>query len=458
MKRLIFFGMTLAFAAAMFGGTALARDHRISGGIQYVNLAGQAKEKRQYSDANRMYRKAVVQLTEGIEKSPKDVEAWDYLGQAYAELDIPDSAGWAFGEGIRQAEEKGGKKKLVERMKTNRKFYWQHYYQVAFETYRMGTEETDPQAVRDSATRAVETMKKAIAVNPTESIAYCNVAVFMVKAEQLDEALDTVNQGLVYAPRDSCLLGRLESLTLSMGERAAESGDYGAAIETYEALMADHPDDVNNAQRLAELYFQQGGSYAKQAGEATDEAAKATLAEQRNAAYANAAKYFGMYYEKNPEDQNGRYNYSLALVRALKFGEALEVMQGGLEQDPTSVDFHALMATAYTALGNDDQATAHRLITMVLNDGIVVDDPAGFADASAKKWGAKADAPKLLTDLGTPEEVRTMTRGEYETETWFWWSKRRAVTMVKGRKVTDLDFAQVAMVEQPTEAAPTGTP
>jgi tetratricopeptide (TPR) repeat protein len=246
-------------------------------------------------------------------------------------------------------------------------------------------------------------------------------------------------------------------LTLSIGEQAAESGDYAMAIGTYEKLMADDPDDVANAQRLGELYFQQGGSLATQAAEATDDTAKAALERERHSAYGNAAKYFGMYFQKNQEDINGRYNYSLALIRAGQFDEAVTTLQGGLVQDPSSEDFHSLMATAYTGRENDDKATAHRLIAMVLNEGTVVEDAAVFADASAKKWGAKADAPKYLKDLGAPEEVRTLIRGEYETETWFWWDKRRAVTMVKGRKVTELDYSTVAVADTP-EATPAGTP
>jgi hypothetical protein len=59
--------------------------------------------------------------------------------------------------------------------------------------------------------------------------------------------------------------------------------------------------------------------------------------------------------------------------------------------------------------------------------------------------------------MGPPEEIRTLVRGEYETETWFWWTKMRAVTMIKGYKVTELHYA-AATADAPAEAAPAGTP
>jgi tetratricopeptide (TPR) repeat protein len=454
-RRLLFIAVTLAFACSLLAGPVLARNYHVSGGIQYVSQGDKEKAKQNYEDAQRLYRKAVIQLTQGIEESPKDLEAWDYLGRAYGELDIADSSGWAFGTGIRLIQEQDGKEKLVKRMQDNRQFYWANYFSAAIETYRMGQDMDDEQAVKDSSLAAANTMRKAIAMMREDPRAYCNIAVFLVGADRFNEALAAVNEGLVFAPQDSCLLGRLESLTLSMGEQAAQSGDYAMAIETYEKLMADNPDDVNNAQRLGELYFQQGGALSTKAGEAGDDSTRAMLEQERQVAYGNAAKYFGMYFEKNQEDVNGRYNYGLALIRAGQFNDAIQVLQGGLVQEPSSGDFHSLMATAYTGAGNDDKATAHRLIAMVINEGTVVEDPAAFADASAKKWGAKTDAPKYLKDPGPPEEVRTLVRGEYETETWFWWSKMMAVTMVKGRKVTELDFSTVAVADTPAE---TGTP
>jgi hypothetical protein len=90
---------------------------------------------------------------------------------------------------------------------------------------------------------------------------------------------------------------------------------------------------------------------------------------------------------------------------------------------------------------------------MMLNEGTVMDDPTDFATKSAEKWGAKAEAGTYLKELGPPEEVRTQTKGESEVETWFWWTKMRVVTMVKGRKVSDLSFEQMASAGTSAEAA-----
>ena len=71
----------------------------------------------------RIFGKAVKFLNLGIAESPKDVEAWDYLARAYAQLDSAEKCGWAFTQGIALAEAEPDLKKLLDQMVTNRKHY-----------------------------------------------------------------------------------------------------------------------------------------------------------------------------------------------------------------------------------------------------------------------------------------------------------------------------------------------
>ncbi len=417
------------------GGTdrAWARNFHISGGIQYVAQGDKEKAKGLFEDARRLYGKAVAQLVEGIAEDQDDIEAWDYLGRAYAELDSTERAGWAFGSGIRLACAQDEKKKLCKRMQDNRTFYWGTYYQSALDTWKLADAAATPEAQKDSARAAAAKMRKAIQVYSEEPSSYCNLAAFLGKAEDYAEALEAVQQGLQVAAGDSCLIRRQEDITVALAVQAEERGDYDAAIAQNEKILAADPSDVTTAGRLGQLYFNKGQKLEKD-GDAAG----------AKAAYASAAKNFGLLHQKNETDEDALYNYALALIQAEDYSAAAAAVQKGLLAKPTSLDLHSLMANAYTGLKLDDEATKHRLVSMVVKEGTKVSDPGAFATASAQKWGPKSNAASELQKMGPPEEVYTQTRGDYDVELWCWWSKSRTLTLVKGATVSDLSFSQVA--------------
>jgi tetratricopeptide (TPR) repeat protein len=420
-------------AAASGAGEAWARNFHISGGIQYVVQGDKEKAKGLLDDARRIYGKAVVQLLQGIAEAPDDLEAWDYLGRAYAELDSTERAGWAFASGIALACPKSEEKKLCRRLEDNRKYYWNARYQAALETFKLAEAAASPEAQRNSALDAAAKMRQAIQIWPGEASSYCNLAAIYAKAEDYATAMQVTQEGLQAVPGDSCLVHRKNDLTIVLAERAAQSGEFDSAIAAYEKVLAADPGDAVTANRLGELYFQKGGKLSE-----SGDAAGA------KASYANAAKNFGIYYYENAKDENALYNYALAQVRAGEFQAAAKTVHTGLLAWPASTDLHGLMAEAYTGLGMTEEATKHRLVTLVVREGVKSENPEATADSSVQAWGAASDAARLLQKLGPPEEVRRQTRGEHDVELWAWWSKFHATTMVKGRTVSDLDFSQVA--------------
>ena len=426
----------LALLAAVVGlwhaDDSWARNYHVSGGIQYVAQGDKEKAKGLYEDAQRLYGKAVVQLTEGIAEDPNDLEAYDYLARAYAELDSTERAGWAFRTGIASACADEKEKKLCKRMQDNQKFYWGQYYQSAFDTFKLADVAPTPEAGKDSILAAAAKMWKAIDIYDQDGSSYCNLAAFYAKAEDMSRAMEVVKQGLTKVPGDSCLTQRQADLTIANAETAAGSGEFDAAIATYEKVLAADPSDAATASRLGELYFQKGQKLSE-GGDAAG----------AKAAFAAAATNFGTFYKTTNDDENARYNYALSLVQAEQYEEAAGLIHKGLMAKPKSQDLHNLMARVYTGLQLPEDATKHRLINTMLDGGQPAAEPATAASASAEKWGATKDAAKLLQSLGPPEEVLTQTLGEYEAELWCWWTKSRAVTLVKGQTVSDLDFSRV---------------
>src|SRR5262249_32092945 len=236
--------------------------------------------KGNIEDAHRIYGKAVAQLTQCLTEDPKDIEAWDYLGVAYAELDSAEQSGHAFAQGIAKATEGGDeKKKLLERMKANQQHYWVSYFNAAIKKYQEALQSAPSGGNPDPSTflPAAEAMKKAVAEDPANPKGYCNLAAFQANAGKTDDAVQTVEAGLRAAPNDSCLLQRKTQVGVSVGENALKTGDFAAAAAPYEKMLASNPQDASLALRLGQLYFDQGTKLAEQADKETDAAKKQSL-------------------------------------------------------------------------------------------------------------------------------------------------------------------------------------
>ena len=444
---------------------ALARNFRIAGGIQYVVQGGKERAKGNEEDARRIYGKAVTQLNLGIAEDPGDVEAWDYLGVAYAEMDSAEKCGWAFSQGIALARTKPEAKKLLQRLQDNREHYWVRYFNDAIRTYQKAVE-ASPSGEPDSAAtmEAVTAMRRAVAVNPTNPKSFCNLGAFLANAKHYDEAIQTVEDGLKIAPQDSCLLARKEQLSVVAAEKAAESGEWDKAAAPFERMLAADPQDAGAALRLGEIYFKQGQALDEQAAKLPDGPEKLAAQEQGRAAFSRSADGFGKYSALKPDDKDGRFNHCVALLRAERFEEAGKVAIAGLAADPLSPEFHAALSSAYRGLKDldpkmDDAANGHTLMAKVLREGAKEADAGAAAKASADKAGPTSDAAKLLKEMGAPDDFRTEMMGDIPVEAWFWTGPKRAVLMSKGRTVSDVTYAQMMTPAPPKPAAkkPAGT-
>ncbi len=444
------------FLALVVVPAAEARNFHVAGGIQYVSQGGIEKKKGNLEDAARIYGKAVAQLTQGLDEDPNDLEAWDYLGIAYAELDSAEKSGWAFGQGIEKTKAKGEeKKKLYDRLVGNRDYYWVIYFNKAIASYQKAIagvpegKEPDPAAVQPG----IDAMRQAVSMNPNNPKAYCNLAAFMANAKQTEEARTVIQKGLEKAPGDSCLTVRQSQLDFSAATKAVDTGNYGPAIAAYEKTMAANPSDAGAAQSLGELYFKQGSKQEEDAGKETDAAKKAEGMGQAKASFTGAAKWFGKYHEVKPEDETGSYNYTIALLRAGNGADAAKTAQVLLATNGTSPEYHSLMAQAYRDLNVQEAAQAHALVNRVLKDGTKEADAAGAAQKAATQFGAASDPAKRLKELGPPDEVRTLVMGDYPVEIWLWAGKKHATVFSKGKQVTVADWNALASAKAPTAKA-----
>jgi tetratricopeptide (TPR) repeat protein len=431
--------------AAVAVPRAEARNYHCAGGIQYVSQGQQEFAKGNIEDAHRIYGKAVAQLTQCLTEDPKDIEAWDYLGVAYAELDSAEQSGQAFANGIAKAADAGDeKKKLLDRMKANQQHYWVQYFNAAIKKYQEAVGTAPPGKNPDPTAfiPAADAMKKAVAEDPSNTRGYCNLAAFQANAGKTDEAMQTVDAGLHVAPGDSCLMQRKAQLGVSMGEKAAQTGDYAAAAAPYEKALAANPKDDAAALRLGQLYFDQGTKLTND-----------KKADEGKAAFAKSASNFAIYHSLKPDDKDGLYNYTIASLQAGDASAAAKAAQQALATSPddsVAADYHNFLAQAYTELNVSNAAQAHTLVARALKDGEKQADPAGFAQKEAGTAGATSAVGKKFKELGPPDEVRTLTMGNYPVEAWIWNGKKQAVLFSKGAQVTAADWNSLAVAQSQT--------
>jgi tetratricopeptide (TPR) repeat protein len=448
-------GLVAVLAAVCVAAPAHARNPNISGGILRVTQANKEKEKKNFDEAQRLYGTAVKALSTGLAEDPKDIEAWDYLGVAYGELDSTARAGFAFSEGIKAATAGGSeKKKLLDRMIDNRRYFWVKHFNDGLGSYREATA-VEGQVDEAKLNQGIAQMRSAIEIDPSAPQAYCTLAAFLVNAKRVPEAAEVVRQGLAIAPQDSCLNERKSVVAVVEGEEAAKTGDFSKAIAPYEAMLAKDPSDSGAALRLGELYFQQGEAYETRMEAAADDASKKQLGQQARDAFAKAADGFGAYHKSKPEDDAGRFNYAVALSRSGQFEKLGQLAQSTLLTSPSLPEYHSFLATAYREMGNEEASTAHTLMARMLKEGTKVDDPAAVAQKSVDTYGATSNAASTLKEWGAPEEVRTHQMGDYPVEAWFWWTAKRGAIFSKGAKVATADFSTL-QAATPKTAVPAG--
>lgn len=431
-----------------------AREFHIAGGIQYVIQGTKEKDKGNLEDAQRIFGKAVANLTEGVANDPKDDEAWIYLAQAYGELDSAAKCGEAFAEAIRRVQDTP---KLLKRATDNRDYFFVKYYNAGLASYKEATAIMPAEEIPNSSDAKAEEAKAklaeaagqfrdAVKVNPTKAVAYDNLAIMLALQGKFDEAGPVVDQGLAQAePKEGDEYDRLKQRKDSLYNNAVteklQKGDYAGAVAMLEGILSRSPDDFGVLTRMAQTTFEM----AQKLQEQKDEAGA-------KAAFAKAAGYFARASKAAPDDQNRNDMKFNSAVASQQAGDAKAAAQAAFElvqASPKDLSYHQLLRTGYEKMGAQDKSTEQTWVILGLNkNASVVDDVAGFT----AKVGKATEPGKALAELGPPDEIRQFTNGDLKVDVWYWWAKKRAVAFTGGRQVGTANFGEFA-ADAPTAKA-----
>jgi tetratricopeptide (TPR) repeat protein len=436
-----------ALALVLAAQAAEARNFHISGGIQYVIQGTKEKDKQNFEDAERIFGKAVVQLRMGIADDPKDDEAWDYLGRAYAELGKADSAGIAFSEALTRLAGKDDPK-LLKRVEQNREHYWVQFFNDGLQKYREANDllpveqiptapatDTTAAAARAKLAEAEVGFRNAAAVWPERAKSYDNLAVVLALLGHFDQATATIEEGL--AKSDSTdedrarLVDRKTSLLSNAVVEKLKVGDYNGALELLDRILARNPKDYDALARAAQTSFEQG----QKLKEAKDDAGAL-------AAFRRSAEYFGRAAVLAPDAAAGRdmyYNQAVAAQNAGDDKAAAKILFALVQDYPKDASLHRMLRGAWDRMGSKNKASDHVWVILGLSDEAT---PVADIAAYTSKIAKTSAAGRILAEQGPPEEIRQFTSGTTSVDVWYYWAKKRVYAFSNNQLAGSANFGE----------------
>jgi len=450
---------------------AYARNPHCAGGIQYVVGGLRDKGKGNLEDYQRQFQKAVQQLEQCATEDPEDAEAAGYLGWAYAETGDFAKAGTAFESAIEKLKTKGDLKK-VEWATNNRDSYWANAFndgigkigaaQAAYADYTQPPSNDADKTLREEAGKryqeAIASLTNASLIRRNHPQTIRNLGSVYVFLGDFKKATEIYNSGLAVAPGDSALT---ESLRLSRTNYAAqllEEKKYDEAISFFQDLLKA---DANNGELhsgLADALFQKaqlaegeakkpafkiaGDSYAKAfslRGDSPDLAFNAALAYQNAGEMALAETQWRNALKAKPGDVETISSLAATLAENKKYDEAITLLIEGLSANPKKEVLHRQLGGVYTKAGYNAKANEELMVFLAMKNG----QPASDASAAAKGSGPAGDAGvKALASNGPPEDVISWEASGEKYDSWFYWSKRRALHFKSGIQIALSDWSK----------------
>jgi len=487
----------LAVLTLVLATTAWARNPNCAGGIQYVVQGMRDREKGNLEDYKREMIKAVDRLSLCSSEDPADFEALAYLGWAYAELDSAQAAGDAFDKAIAGLKAKGDKK--VDWAISNRESYWAKYFnegvadiqagQAAYSDFTKAPADEAEETLKAEATNkynaALAALGRAACLKPNDGRTIRNLGTVHALMGDLVKAEAVLREGVTTCPGDTDLVSALALVRRNYAGRLLDEKRFDEAIGFYSELLKASPNDADLHSGLADAYFKRafgvegeltaarnamgaaragaeltaatqkveeltarrngdyklaGGEYATAAklksGEA-DLVFNAALAFQNGRDYAAAEAQWRDFLKVKPSETEAMSALGAVLAEEKHFDEAAAILHEALLLKPRDKTLHRQMGGVYASADNQAKSYEEMVVFIALERGTKGENPA----EAAKKAPAGSDAAKTLAAMGDPEELYFWEAEGNKYETWFYWSKNRALTFQAGKQVAKSDWA-----------------
>ena len=272
------------------------------------------------------YQETVKVLEENKGKYPDDPELFYYLARAYAGIASWSEAGTNFSAALTKNPDKKLKKEIDK---------WRDHYWVQFVK--------DASALLDQK-RFLEAIGKyytANSINPDRHESQANLGVALLEQAQLyesaeppqpdsaralfDKAIESIKRAIEIDPEN-------EQFSKNLGQAYIIAGREDEAVELYESYLDENPDDVAALKKLVTIYMsRQDYENAVEGFDLLfdDAGAEISLADNFNA----GSSYFQMYYKlEKLEDEESKTRAGEMLEKA---GECFQAV---VEEDPTDCE------------------------------------------------------------------------------------------------------------------------
>lgn len=328
------------------------------------------------------YEETIEVLEENKDKYPDDPELFYYLGRAYGGV-----ANWEkAGENFNKALELQPDRDLVKDIDKWRDYYWSQFvrdaqalldqqrYDVAIDKFRIANtinpdrkesqanmgvamlnhaqafqeaQPPQPDSARFYFDGAIESLKKAIELDPENEQFIKNLAQAYILADRYEEAIDVYEAYLEENPFDSGAKKRLITVYMSMQ-------DFERASELYTELFED-----SGAEITAADYFNAGSCYYQMWVEETRDDAEG---EEQSAAAVEylekAAEAYNYVLDDNPADCEAGEQLYYTYINLDNWEQVVETIETMLDNgcERSYITLQNL-GVAYVKTGNQQKAT-----------------------------------------------------------------------------------------------------
>lgn len=458
MNRRLLSGLAALSLAGFIATAADARNPHCAGGIQYVVQGLRDKDKGNTEDYQRQMGKAVEQLSMCASEDPADLEAFGYLGWAYAELDSAGPAGKAFDTAIAGLSAKGDKKKL-DIVVNNRESYWAKAFnegikeinnaQAAYEVYTKEPADDAEKELKAQAKKGYDSallwLTRAKLLKEGHAATLRNIATAHALLGDFDKAEATLVNGVKEAAADTAV-GQLK-LTLQQvrGNKARDLLDakkFDEAIAYYTELAKAEPNNADHLRGLGSALTSRAqtkdaalrGPDWKASAEAYQKAVAlepkdgdlqymAGQAFSKAGDHATAEGFWRQAAALNPDDLDAVRELAICLSELKKYAEAVTVIGDAITKKPEEKNLYQAMGTVYNKAGDTKKTTQLYMVFLAMQRGTPKE---GAAAAEAAKAGSAAANTK--GSLGTPDKAYEWETDGQKMVTWAYFSKKQAYT------------------------------
>ncbi|HEX7079301.1 MAG TPA: tetratricopeptide repeat protein [Candidatus Eisenbacteria bacterium] len=308
----------------------------------------------------------------------------------------------------------------------------------------------------------------------TSADTYKNLSYVFEVLGRADDAMTAARLGLAIKPGDPMLSRNMRVAAMGRGNRLFNAGQYVESVPAYrKAWEADPDSKMLYLSQIADAYFRAG-----------DRMDKEKEGPARTAVLDSAITAFRYLYDQAPPDsgtmrENALYNiaviYSnredyknaaatldvavgafpnnfelLSLAGQTKYQAndwtgALEMLKRALAENPKDETVHQFLFLTYNKLGKKDESVGEYSLYKALNGGKLKTGATlkTWIDAAGNRLGANNQLKATMQKEGGayPDEVRTYTdENGKQIETWFYWTKGKAVTFLDGQLLSQTTF------------------